>query len=227
MDLVVGFPDQFDVAGILNGLRCVEPLFKFIQQFLLVAFRDRLIGDISAIFFFIAVCGSVYCLLCGSIPANTIKMLAATSSYSAKSLKPFFLATCRRGEVETRLINFVKKASIDDVLKPVVARYQVLPRSPRLSLGAIWDTAGGFVQALRYTVDDLCWEGAPVDVPGTPNLTWTVTKPVAAGAQIDGFTATTAAHAAVESSCGFTSPLAQRTPANCHEHRECILLSEL
>jgi hypothetical protein len=27
----------------------------------------------------------------------------------------------------------------------------------------------------------------PVDVPGTPNLTWTVTKPVAAGAQIDGF----------------------------------------
>ena len=31
----------------------------------------------------------------------------------------------------------------------------------------------------------------PVDVPNTPNLTWTVTKPVAAGAQIDGFTATT------------------------------------
>jgi hypothetical protein len=31
----------------------------------------------------------------------------------------------------------------------------------------------------------------PVDIPNTPNLTWTVTKPVAAGAQIDGFTATT------------------------------------
>jgi hypothetical protein len=31
----------------------------------------------------------------------------------------------------------------------------------------------------------------PVDIPGTPNLTWTVTKPVTAGAQIDGFTATT------------------------------------
>ena len=31
----------------------------------------------------------------------------------------------------------------------------------------------------------------PLDVPNTPNLTWTVTKPVAAGAQIDGFTATT------------------------------------
>jgi hypothetical protein len=39
------------------------------------------------------------------------------------------------------------------------------------------------------------WNGyplvLPVDVPGTPNLTWTVTKAVAAGAQIDGFTATT------------------------------------
>jgi hypothetical protein len=31
----------------------------------------------------------------------------------------------------------------------------------------------------------------PLDVPNTPNLTWTVTKPVAPGAQIDGFTATT------------------------------------
>jgi len=39
------------------------------------------------------------------------------------------------------------------------------------------------------------WNGyplvLPVDVPGTPNLTWTVTKPVAAGAQIDGFAAIT------------------------------------
>jgi hypothetical protein len=31
----------------------------------------------------------------------------------------------------------------------------------------------------------------PVDVPNTPNLTWTVTKPVVGGAQIDGFTSTT------------------------------------
>ena len=31
----------------------------------------------------------------------------------------------------------------------------------------------------------------PVDGPNTPNLTWTVTMPIAAGAQIDGFTATT------------------------------------
>ena len=39
------------------------------------------------------------------------------------------------------------------------------------------------------------WNGyplvLPVDVPNTPNLTWTVTKPVAAGAQIEGFTAVT------------------------------------
>jgi hypothetical protein len=32
---------------------------------------------------------------------------------------------------------------------------------------------------------------APIDIPNTPNLTWTVTKPVAAGAQVAGFTATT------------------------------------
>ena len=31
----------------------------------------------------------------------------------------------------------------------------------------------------------------PVDVPNTPNLTWTVTKPVAGGEQVEGFTATT------------------------------------
>jgi hypothetical protein len=38
----------------------------------------------------------------------------------------------------------------------------------------------------------------PVDVPDTPNLTWTVTKPVAAGAEIDGFTATTRVSAMVQ-----------------------------
>jgi hypothetical protein len=32
---------------------------------------------------------------------------------------------------------------------------------------------------------------APIDIPNTPNLTWTVTKPVAAGVQVAGFTATT------------------------------------
>ena len=38
----------------------------------------------------------------------------------------------------------------------------------------------------------------PVDVPNTPNLTWTVTKPVAAGTEIDGFTATTSVSAIVQ-----------------------------
>lgn len=31
----------------------------------------------------------------------------------------------------------------------------------------------------------------PVDVPNTPNLTWTVTKPLAGGELVEGFTATT------------------------------------
>ena len=100
MDLVVVFLNQFNVAGILNGLRCVEPLFKFIQQFRLVSFRDRLISDDLRNLFFIAVCGSVYCLLCGSIPANTIKMLATTSSYrcGVSALSPLRpqLAKCSR-----------------------------------------------------------------------------------------------------------------------------------
>jgi hypothetical protein len=52
MDLVVVLPNQFDVAGILNGLRSFEPLFIFIQQFLLVSLRDRLIGgDLRNLFF--------------------------------------------------------------------------------------------------------------------------------------------------------------------------------
>ena len=38
----------------------------------------------------------------------------------------------------------------------------------------------------------------PVDVPNTPNLTWTVTKAVAGGSQIDGFTATTRVPTTVE-----------------------------
>ena len=38
----------------------------------------------------------------------------------------------------------------------------------------------------------------PVDVPNTPNLTWTVTKAVTAPAQIEGFSATTHMAAAVE-----------------------------
>jgi hypothetical protein len=51
----------------------------------------------------------------------------------------------------------------------------------------------------------------PVDVPGTPNLTWTVTKPVAAGAQIDGFTATTRMNAMVQGE--YTAQVTRQSPA--------------
>jgi len=51
----------------------------------------------------------------------------------------------------------------------------------------------------------------PVDVPNTPNLTWTVTKPVAAGAQIDGFTATTRVSATVQGQ--YTAQVTRQLPA--------------
>ena len=38
----------------------------------------------------------------------------------------------------------------------------------------------------------------PVDVPNTPNLTWTPTQPVAAGASIEGFAATTKSTSLIE-----------------------------
>src|SRR5580704_15985556 len=47
----------------------------------------------SSISFLIAVCGSVKLLVCGSIAPITMEMLAATASYSAKSLNPCFLVT--------------------------------------------------------------------------------------------------------------------------------------
>ena len=50
----------------------------------------------------------------------------------------------------------------------------------------------------------------PVDVPNTPNLTWTVTKPVAAGVQIDGFTATTHVSTMVEGQ--YTAQLTRQVP---------------
>jgi hypothetical protein len=50
----------------------------------------------------------------------------------------------------------------------------------------------------------------PVDVPGTPNLTWTVTKPVAAATQIDGFTATTRVSAMVEGE--YTAQITRQSP---------------
>jgi hypothetical protein len=51
----------------------------------------------------------------------------------------------------------------------------------------------------------------PVDVPNTPNLTWTVTKPVAAGAQIDGFSATTHVGMMVEG--GYSAQVTRQAPA--------------
>ena len=51
----------------------------------------------------------------------------------------------------------------------------------------------------------------PVDVPNTPNLTWTVTKPVAAGTQIDGFTATTRVSTMVQGQ--YTAQVTRQLPA--------------
>ncbi len=51
----------------------------------------------------------------------------------------------------------------------------------------------------------------PLDVPNTPNLTWTPTKPVAAGAQIDGFTATTRVAAMVQGQ--YSAQVTRQIPA--------------
>jgi hypothetical protein len=51
----------------------------------------------------------------------------------------------------------------------------------------------------------------PLDVPNTPNLTWTVTKPVTAGGQIDGFTATTRVSAMVQGQ--YTAQVTRQSPA--------------
>ena len=51
----------------------------------------------------------------------------------------------------------------------------------------------------------------PLDVPNAPNLTWTVTKPVAAGVQIDGFTATTRVTTMVQGE--YTALVTRQAPA--------------
>ena len=51
----------------------------------------------------------------------------------------------------------------------------------------------------------------PVDVPDTPNLTWTVTKPVAAGVQVDGFTATTRVGTTVQGE--YSAQVTRQSPA--------------
>ncbi len=51
----------------------------------------------------------------------------------------------------------------------------------------------------------------PVDVRNTPILTWTVTKPVAAGVQVDGFTATTRVSTIVQGQ--YTAQVTRQSPA--------------
>ncbi len=51
----------------------------------------------------------------------------------------------------------------------------------------------------------------PLDVPNTPNLTWAVTKPVAAGTQVDGFTATTRVSTMVQGE--YTAQVKRQLPA--------------
>jgi hypothetical protein len=51
----------------------------------------------------------------------------------------------------------------------------------------------------------------PVDIPNTPNLTWTVTKPLAGGAQIDGFAATTRMSGMVQGE--YTAQVTRQLPA--------------
>jgi hypothetical protein len=50
----------------------------------------------------------------------------------------------------------------------------------------------------------------PVDVPNTPNLTWTVTKPIPGGSQIGGFTATTSVGTVVQG--GYSAQVTQQVP---------------
>ncbi len=51
----------------------------------------------------------------------------------------------------------------------------------------------------------------PLDVPNTPNLTWTVTKMVAAGVEVDGFTATTRVSTMVQGQ--YTAQVTHQSPA--------------
>jgi hypothetical protein len=51
----------------------------------------------------------------------------------------------------------------------------------------------------------------PLDIPNTPNLTWTVAKPVAGGVQVDGFTATTRVSTMVQGQ--YTAQVTRQSPA--------------
>jgi hypothetical protein len=51
----------------------------------------------------------------------------------------------------------------------------------------------------------------PLDIPNTPNLTWTATEPVAAGVEIDGFSATTRVSTMVQGQ--YTAQVTRQSPA--------------
>ena len=51
----------------------------------------------------------------------------------------------------------------------------------------------------------------PLDVPNTPNLTWTAAKPVAPGSQVDGFSATTQVGTSVAGQ--YSAQITHRVPA--------------
>ena len=62
-----------------------------------LSFSDSVLSAVTcSISFLIASGGCRNALVCGSMPLSTMETLAATSSYSAKSLKPYFLATASR-----------------------------------------------------------------------------------------------------------------------------------
>jgi hypothetical protein len=51
----------------------------------------------------------------------------------------------------------------------------------------------------------------PLDIPNTPNLTWTVVKPVAGGAQVNGFTATSRVSTMVQGQ--YAAQVTRQSPA--------------
>jgi hypothetical protein len=59
------------------------------------------------------------------------------------------------------------------------------------------------------------WNGypvvAPVDIPGLSNLTWSVSKPVAGGSEIDGFSATTRSSRTMDGE--YTAQVTREQPA--------------
>src|SRR5882757_6429177 len=75
-----------DCAALSAALSSLSNLFFSLLGIVLSALA-------SSISFLMAICGSMNTFVCGSIAIITREILAATASYSAKSLKPCFLMT--------------------------------------------------------------------------------------------------------------------------------------